>query len=267
VDGGLIVRCCARALGIAAMLVASAAAGQQAPVVEPHSAPALLNESIVFFAGFDRSRASADLAVGRAEPLRVEGKLRFVPGRFGQALLLGAGGGGARLTYPAEGHLDFRRPGAFSFWVRPFDWRDATEASRGYVVFVHVPARRGGFVVERMGFDRAKRGPDRLIVGAFDLPQTKRLFVGFDGTESWDSHTWHLVVVNWDRHGFAVSLDGEPFVRRAEPRGFESEAFVDVKGPRSFRIGDLRSETSAIDELAIYALPLEAADAARLFGR
>jgi len=122
-------------------------------------------------------------------------------------------------------------------------------------------------MVERMGIDRASRRPDRLMVGAFELPKTKLLYIQFEGTEHWDSHTWHLVVVNWDRHGFAVSLDGEPFVRRAAPSGFESEAFADVKGPRSFVIGDAGVETSAIDELTIYALPLEAADAARLFGR
>ena len=249
------------------VLVGALSASAESPrVVEPGSAPDLLNESILFFAGFDRDSPTADLAAGRADPLRVEGTPRYVRGRFGRAVVLGAGGDGVRLTYASEAQLDLRRPGALSFWSKPVAWLDTREPSRGYVKFVTVPARPGSFVVERMGFDRRKRRGDRLIVGVFDLPRTERLHVQIKGTEQWSTAEWHLVVVNWDRYGIEVSLDGRPFEQRAAPEGFQADAFVRGKVHAPFVIGDAGSETSAIDEFTLYARPLAPAEVSRLYG-
>jgi len=252
-----------------ALLVAPARAGESARGAGARAPRAvdLLNESVVFYASFDGERLDADLAVGRGEPVAVDGQARFVEGRFGRALLLGSGGGGARVTYAAADHLELGRPGALSFWIRPHSWTPTTEARRGYARFLGVVSGRASFVVQRMGFDRALRREDSLIIGAFDLPGTPRSYLVPAHTESWQPRDWHLVVVNWDRWGFEASLDGAPFERSEIPAGFGAEPFLAGGIPVPFVVGSRVSETSAIDELAIYAHPLEAEDVSRLFAQ
>ncbi len=236
------------------------------PIVEPGGAAAVLNESIVFYASFDHGRVDADLALGRAEPLGVGGTLRFVEGRFGGGLLLGAGGGGARLEYAARDHLDFTRPGALSFWIRPRSWIPPSAERRGYVRFLTVPVHPASFVVQRMGFDRDLDRPERLIVGVFGLPGVQPTYVEMSGSEGWRSDRWHLVVANWDRYGFEVSLDGQPFERRAAADRLDYGALVEDGGAPVFVLGNNTEETTAIDELTLYAHPLEMKDVAKLHG-
>jgi hypothetical protein len=233
----------------------------------PGTSVALLNESIVFYAAYDGQGPGADLAKGEPDPVKVEGQVRFVPGRFGKALLVGTGAGGARLTYASKGHLDFREPGAASLWVRPVAWTPLERGRRGYVHFLSVLSKPASFVVERMGMDEKIRRPDRLIVGAFDLPRAKHQYMEIDGTGAWSDRDWHLIVLNWDAHGFEVSLDGGAFQRRSAPSGFEADAFVRGREALPFVIGGSEAETSAIDDLTLYAHPLEPTDAVRLFGR
>lgn len=273
------------ALAPTAMLLACVACGlacagpaRSAPaeVVAPGSAPALLNESIVFFAGFDRGSVEADLALGRAKPLRSEGEVRFVPGRFGDALLIGGGaksakgakgGSGVRLEYAASEHLDFGRPGALSFWVKPMRWTDPALGKRGYVKFVTVPARKGSFVVQRMGLDRELRRKDRFMAGAFKLPRTNHFYLSKAGTEDWDDERWHLVVINWTPDSLALSLDGEAFTTRPAPGGLEIDAFRTAQTPLRFIVGDRHAaETSAIDEVTLYSHPLSEEEVAALAG-
>ena len=239
--------------------------GQPSAIATPGSAPAVLNSSIVFYAGFDRGSPNADLARGRSSPLRIEGTPTFVPGRFGRAILLGVEGGGSRITYDGEEHIDLGRGGSISFWVRPVSWIGAGAPKRGYVKFVTVPARPGSFVIQRMGFNRDTRRPDRLVAGAFDLPNIKRVYLQLPGTQSWNSEEWHLIVVTWDQHGLSLSLDGGPFQRREAVSGFDPEAFVHEGRLAPFVIGDPRGETSAMDELTVYSHALEIEDVRRLY--
>jgi hypothetical protein len=238
-----------------------------APVAEG-SAPALLNPFIAFYAGFDRESVVADLAVGAPEPVQIEGTPRFVPGRFGRALLLGAAGGGARVYYAAEGNLDFSRSGAVSFWISPVRWISRREADeRDILALLTRRARAGGaFVINRTGFRASNQRKDHLNSGFFDLPGIKRSYVQVRGTEGWTAGVWHLVVLNWTRSGFAISVDGGELEPSQFPVPLPFEAFR-IRGRESpFAIGNDVAETTAMDELATYTRPLRLDEVQSLYG-
>lgn len=256
--------------GLLLVLVATACAAAPAlPRRSPApsgSAPHLLNPFIAFYAGFDGGSASADLAVGDPQPLRLEGTARFVPGRIGQALLLGTAGGGARVEYDATHNLDFARPGALSFWMRPAHWVDpAGSREREILGLLARRARNGGsFALNRTGFRAFPPREDHLLVGFFKLPGIPQTFVRVRGTETWTSRGWHLVVLDWSRSGFSVSVDGASFEQASFPVALPGDAFQIDGRETALAVGNRSSETTAIDELAIYTRPLRLEEARAL---
>jgi hypothetical protein len=237
----------------------------QQSFVDSRTTAAILNESILFYAGFDHDSAQVDLAQGSPDPIQVSGTLRFVEGRIGHGLVIGSGDNGARIQYSGRSHLDLRKSGALSFWVRPLKWTPISAERRGYVVFLQVVRQPSVFVIERMGFDRETGRQDSFIAGYFDLLKTKRLAVTLAGTESWNRVDWHLVVVNWDDFGVSASLDGTPFVHHSSPTLIETALFVEADQPLPFQLGGGSSETSVIDEFAIYHRPLTHKEATLLW--
>jgi len=237
----------------------------QQPFTDARTAAAILNESILFYAGFDHDSAQVDLALGAPDPIQISGELRFVEGHIGRGLVIDSGGGGATVRYPGQHNMDLRKAGAVSFWVRPLEWTPVSAAKRGYAIFFQVVRHPSVFVIERMGFDRETGREDSLVAGFFDLPKTKRLSVALAGTASWNREDWHLVVVNWDDFGLSASLDGTPFVHRSSPTRLETARFAEADLPIPFQLGGSSSETSVIDEFAIYHRPLTHEEVQRLW--
>ncbi len=237
----------------------------QQSFVDSRSTAAILNESILFYAGFDHDSAQADLAQGSPHPIQVSGKLRFAEGRIGRGLVIGSGGSGSKIRYEGRSHLDLRKPGGVSFWVRPLEWAPISAERRGYAAFFRVVRHPSIFVIQRMGFDRESGRQDSLIAGFFDLPATKRLYVDLAETASWNREEWHLVVVNWDEFGLSASLDGRPFVHRSSPTRLETARFVEADVPLPFELGAGSSETTVIDEFAIHRRPLTHKEVTRLW--
>lgn len=229
------------------------------------SAPSLLGPWISFYAGFEED-VVAELASGEPRPRQVQGRTVFDRGRVGRALRLGVAAGGARIDYPLASNLDFSRPGALSFWISPRGWQaKAPPGDSGYVRFLHVVGReRSVFLVQR---EPRRTMQEALALGFFDLPGGEKHFLQIEAGPRWGSREWHLLVVDWDAAGFALSVDGAPFVRKGVP-GERIRAFFGRPVPdATLVVGGRSREFSLLDELTIYARPLGDADVAALWQR
>lgn len=258
---------CVILLLLAAGLIVPGSAETARELLGMTPAVALLDRVMTFHCSFDFGIPVADVADGRAEPLRTEGVVQLVPGRYGQALV--AGKGGARLFFPIHDNLTLPRPGAVSVWLSPLSWQMPAETdSRGYLFFVSIPGARGGsFMIERMGFDHRTRRADRLLTGFFNFPGLRNVNAGSGVSKQWRNGEWHLVVVNWDRNGFALSIDGSPFQRRELSRPLSDADFPAERGDATFSLGYPGGPQTLIDEFIIYRRPLTDADVLALFDR
>ena len=241
------------------------AAQEKLPGITP--AVELLDLVMTFHCSFDFGIPHADIAAGKADPVRVEGDVTLVPGRYGQALLTGKGG--ARLAFEMHGNLTLPRPGAVSLWLSPHSWKMPDETDqRGYLFFFNAGGARGGaFMIERMGFSTKIRRADRLLAGFFNFPDIASVNSGSGASRKWRNGEWHLVVVNWDRNGFALSLDGSPFQRREFRRPLTEEDFPKANRKRVFLLGYAGGEQTLIDDFVAYRRPLTQNEARKLFER
>lgn len=206
----------------------------------------------------------ADLAAGPRSPVSVEGSPVLEAGRFGRALRLGVGAGGARVDYPLAGNVEFAQPGGLSFWVSPRGWRDRTPSGRnGTVRFLRVTSRDRSVLVVQRDARRADR--DRIMVGFSDSPKGESYFLDLATETSWREGEWHLIVLAWDDAAFAVSIDGGPFSRKAVPIGRLAASFG-KPGPKAvLALGDPATESTLIDEIVGFTRPLRDEDAATLW--
>ena len=254
------------ALWLAAVAVVAAVDDPADPAAaQSGSAPALYNAWIRFYAGFDRG-AAADLAAGEPKATRSRGEVLLERGRVERALLLGLRGGGGEIAYATAGNLDLAHPGALSFWIRAVAWQGKAAAGEsGYVRFLRIPGvGRSVFVVER---DVRQPGSDqeKFIIGFFDLSGGEKHYLSLRAGPRWTPEAWHLIVVAWDAVGFAVSVDGGPFTRKAVPSGRIRADFGDLPAGATWLVGDETRESTLLDELTIYARQLSDEEARRLY--
>ena len=162
-----------------------------------------------------------------------------------------------------RGNLDFGLPGSLSFWVAASNWSGSDTA---VVPFARAAGLgRSGFVVERDPRTEQQPG-ESLFVGFFGVDGSLQRYVSLISSRRWRAGEWHLVVVNWDLHGIAGSLDGAPLVRQAMPEGWIAASFPPNPGrPARWILGDSRVATSVIDEVRVYRRRLTDVEIARLF--
>ncbi len=168
------------------------------------------------------------------------------------ALRSGRAGGGEQLILPAAGRVDLTAPGAITLGVAPEHW---VRGSGGeYVAFVAVNGRDGStFLVER---DRPEEGRgERLLVGFFELRGRIDYALELPLDASWVSLRRHTLAVSWDSTGFAASIDGAPFVRKAVP--FELIVAAFEPSASTLVIGSGGAETTWIDSLRVFRRSLE----------
>jgi hypothetical protein len=249
-------------LAVGALLQFAAAADSLDPAsgLKPGSSPTLLNDWIRFYASFDHGATGAELASGSAEPTSVQGNPRFDVGILGTALRVG--GDGAELRFACQGNLELAKPGALSIWVAPREWSDTSSA---YVRFVRVTGQANAvFVLER---DVRASGNTRetLIAGAAGFPGGQQSLLILPIGARWRAADWHLLVIDWDATGFALSLDGTPFVRHAVPGQSMERAFPAGQSGAVFVVGDTGAESSLVDDLTVYERPLADEEVAQLF--
>lgn len=143
----------------------------------------------LLLAPFDGSAQSGETA-----PIVDEG-LAYVPGRFGEALRIGAG---SRLAYasPGDGPLFLPETGGLEFWLRT-GWPAAD-----WVDHVFVDIGDG----ETYRFLIAKSAGAAMYVWVEDYDR-HRSYAATD-VRAWGADEWHHVAVTWNADRLDLSLDG-----------------------------------------------------------
>lgn len=213
-----------------------------------------------FHASFDENVAADGPNGSSIDPVVAPGSTaRYMRGRVGSALQIGGPAGRPdHLTYRIAGRQQLAATGSMSFWVAPIVWGSAPGGA-DYVPFIRIQGRDAMFLVER---DRRAPGAarEKLIAGLFSTRggSSYPLIVTLDTI--WGSGQWHLIVVNWDETGFALSIDGRPEIRRALPVGTFARTF-DVERPgASLIVGNKARDSTALDELKLYGVDLVPAE-------
>jgi len=236
--------------------------------VRPGANPgiAILNSEITLYASFDTDTAVADLANGGTAPLKITGKMKTAPGRYGKAIVLG-GPDPIGVHYPLFRNINLAAPGALSFWIAPQTWVRRGEAEeRPYLFLLTTYGTKGGVIhIERMGFAANPKRDDVFISGYFGFPGMKNAMNGHYGTIDWEPGRWHLFVMNWDRNGCAASMDGGPLQRAEFSRPITAEDFPQEDRKMAFVLGCGGPETTLVDELVFYRRPLDETEIAALF--
>ena len=214
----------------------------------------------VDFDGNAQPRLSAGIKEHPA--LKVDG-LRYVEGRKGKALLLGAC---APLVYQAGGNIP--NEATINFWIKPLDWQSLKKWR--YLVTIS-PAGR-----EYMTFSHYPRKPpvmQFLWAGQYD-PNHKT-------TEAeLRMNDWNHVAIAWDGLRSRVYFDGKLVLTKPHPGGYRPQ----IRDRSTLQLGGLLSGSAtsssssygsepwgaadtAVDELTIYPGALSAAQIAQLAGR
>lgn len=240
--------------------------------------PALewLNPEIVFCLSFDDESLYPDLSLGDVEPLSSSGEPSFVDGLYGKALLLG-GPNGIMVNYQAADNLELTKPGALSFWMTPEDWiqADGEAKERPYLRFLHLQGVGAGYLfIQRQGFvnktladGKLSKRSDMFQVGIYSFKDWQKQLLGAYDTIKWEKGEWRLFVVNWDRNGMSLSINGKLITQTKYSRPLSEEDFPEPGSPKClFRIGSGKSkETTRLDELIVYRRALSEAEMLKLY--
>lgn len=221
---------------------------------------------IRFRASFD-AEVEATFALGDAAPVRVQGNIRFEPGRRGEAIRMGTRAGGAELRYALRDNVDLTKPGAVAFWVAPLAW-DESGAGDQYVRLVRIHAGRGSMLLVQRERRAAQRREERFLAGLFATGASGvegDRYLALSAGPRWAKRSWHLVVLTWDRTGFGASLDGEPIAWQPLP-GALLERLVGDQGGAQLVLGGNTGEAWLLDDLTVYGRSLTDADVRRLRG-
>jgi len=193
---------------------------------------------LCFHASFDGTLEA--VARGEGKPVKVEGTVEYRPGKVGQALL--CGDGGAAVFYATAGNLRYAA-GSVEMWVCPLDWTGEKDTFH-----VFLEALNPGWLV----FYRYYQGGLTMLLGSD--ARTYRAAVG--PRFVWQPGEWHHVAGTWRAQGLEVYVDGQ----RA---GFAPNPPMPERLADTFRLGDHpwhvpRQEQTLIDEVKLYAAPLDA---------
>ena len=204
------------------------------------------SEAIIFEQNFDDKSAFPEMAVGKAKPVAVIGKLSFKNGIKGWALACGAGG--SKIRYMMKSNLDFDNPGTITFWFCPVNWRNASrkhprvffwglEYSKGFVGLQVANGPRYLNISERK---------IRILLLYFkDIPRTT---LEVAGIQPKGDNKWHMLAFTWSKGKISLSLDGIPFAVKTMNENFRNKLF---KGC-SFSIGSEYGAQYLLDTFRIY---------------
>ena len=250
--------CRVRLLACLLLLVTRAGTAQDSvsPLASNDTNPALarFGNAIVFYLSFDRHEL-AEITGGSPEPQRDRWaeflKTRpdpYVSGVFGDSLI----SGGYSLSYLSSARPRLGARGAVALWLRGQSLQHRGEYY--WPIRLHV-AGSHSLMFGRMGDPRNK---EQLYAYLEHGSQHATAVMG--NMADWQPQAWHLAVVNWDRAGVELSLDGQPPVRSAlrEP--------LPAAEPGEFRVtvNSPTDEAIALDELLILNVPLSQAEIAWL---
>lgn len=235
---------------LGAALTARAADAPSPPSRLPDN-PALVRfgNAIVFYASFDR-HVWAEITTGAPQPQRDrwdefwKGREPFSAGAYGHSL----NSGNYALTYTAGSSSKLAGAGGVSLWMR-----GQVLHHRGEYYW---PVRLQIGKTHSLMFGRMGDPRNKEILYAFLQHGSQHATAVLGSMADWQPTDWHLVVVNWDRSGVELSLEGQAAVRTAlrEP--------LPAVEPTEFRVtvNSPTDEEILLDELLILSVPFTKTD-------
>lgn len=222
------------------------------PLDREPSNPALarFGNAVVFYLSGD-GHEFAEITAGSPEPHRERWdefvKARespYQPGVFGRSLV----SGDYSLSYLSGPKARLAGTGAVVLWLRGETLRHRGEYY--WPIRLHV-ANSHQLMFGRAGDPRNK---EQLYAYLEHGPHHTSAEMG--SMADWRAGDWHLVVVNWDRHGVELSLDGQPPTRASlrEP--------LPAVDPTEFRVvvNSTTDEAILLDELMVLNVPVRPAE-------
>jgi len=188
---------------------------------------------------FDKKGLNADMAAGKAEPLKIEGTHEFIEGVKGQAVFFKETG---RIVYDNKDNLKI--PGAVSFWVRLF--RDRKPKATTY--FWYTDYKPTGYI----GIQDSVYG--RLLFWFHHFHGIKNWHAD-GGSFPWQQDRWYHILANIDKTGVEVFLDGRKAGQAVFERNLESKEL----SPFIFTGSGL-----AVDEIQMFSRVLAPSEVSRL---
>lgn len=169
------------------------------------------NRSILFHAGWDHGRPTADMAVGPAAPARVEGTAAYAPGFPGQALADGT------VTYAGGANLRLDLPGSAAFWMS-VSRTDPSAAGEGYLFPLRIHAGDAEVPRALLMVGKINRINGCHLYVHAEASGQKQAQIHAASTLGWREGEWHLLVLTWRRGAIEFSVDAAPPITRKAPR-------------------------------------------------
>jgi len=212
-----------------------------------------------FVVSFNGTTTPQVMAGRKDHPAAKAKGVKFVPGKKGQAVLLGDG---PILVYHANGNIPDQA--TISFWIKPIDWKKLAAwrdlmviraAGRRTMMFSHYPGHRG------------------------DVQFTWSTFYGSEHKSTkgeLNINEWNHVAIAWDGVRSRVYFNGKLVLSKNHPAGFRPEIVgittlhlggIDKGAGRGSYRGPWGEADTAYDELMVFPGALSAVQIAELAGQ
>lgn len=168
----------------------------------------LFPNDVIFHLSFDNGDCTADMAGGKAEPRRIEGKAGFGEGVFGgKALLTG------RPIYDAAKNLDMTASGSIILWIAPVNWpteKTADGKEPGFRAFFANAADYQFYIGKMSGQPWLYGGHlNNYVQYPKPTPHVNCIRYNDGTTAKWKNGEWRMLVATWGGGMFTNSVNGK----------------------------------------------------------
>ena len=163
-------------------------------------------DSVSFYASFDRGILNADMSAGEEKPSNVLGKANFAEGIRGKAMICGPDG--ARVRYMRKNNITFDRPGTLVFFYKGLDWHTP---KKNAVFFTAIESGKG-FIGLQLPAWSATPCPCKLPLHVMFLYGKKipRATYSAPISDGKGCDKWHMIAFSWAPGQLRVNADDRP---------------------------------------------------------
>jgi hypothetical protein len=191
----------------------------------------------------------AAAARGSRRSLQTHGDIRYVPGKRGQAALLGEDGNGrCWVDYDTENNIRLDQ-GTIAFWLQTLGWKGTDPGFRFF--FMLRDAARAKFYIYRFTSGNLLVLAGNGVEGEWGSAGTS--------TNDWKDGEWRHIAVTWKDRVVTLYVNGKKTSATTVPpeKYFrEMPAFFSLGQSQEWNQGDVVRAQTAIDEFVIFSDPL-----------
>ncbi|MBR2723730.1 MAG: hypothetical protein IKB77_05290 [Lentisphaeria bacterium] len=163
-------------------------------------------DSVSFYASFDRQTPNADMSRGEEKPANIIGKLNFTDGIRGKAMLCGKDG--ARVRYLRRDNITFNRPGTLVFFYKGINWH--TPLKQG-LFLTGIESSKGFFGLQIPAWTPTTC-PCKMPLHVMFLYGKKipRKTISAPISDGKGCDKWHMLAFSWSPGQLRVNADNRP---------------------------------------------------------